>query len=616
MSGLDLRSRSSATTRAFVLRYVRSWRWHVTALLSVVVLAACCAIGVQYQMKLLVDAMTRTGHAEAAWIALAGFIGLVALESLFWRICGWLACRTTIGVGVDIRFDLFDALSHQSMRYFAENLAGSLGHRVTGAAGNFGALINTLVWRITPPLVDFLGALIIFTLVDARMAVALFLYVAAVTAGLIVLGERGRSRHETYAAKAGCVGGELIDVISNMWAVKAFAARERERARLREKFEDEAAAQRGSWMYTEAVRVVYDFVLWTMAAGMLFWAMNEWRLQNITAGDVVVVSTLTFRILHGSRDVSLALVDLMQHLGYIGETLRVIRQAPTLNDSPSATALAKRGGCIEFKDVQFGYGATPDALRDFSLKIASGEKLGIVGPSGAGKSTLLQLIQRLYDVQSGEISIDGRPLRDLTQDSLRAALAVVPQEVTLFHRTVAENIRFGRPDATDAEVYAAARAAHCDDFVRRLPYGYETLVGERGVKLSGGQRQRIGIARAFLKDAPTLLFDEATSALDTQSELEVQRTILERLNTRTVIAIAHRLSTLIGFDRIVVISGGRIVEAGTIAELRSMDGVFERLWRLQAGESLQEACAVHAGGVPEPRRQSTARAQRAIPIAD
>ncbi len=571
-----------AGPRAFILYYVRAWRWHFAALMTMVVLAASCAVALQYEMKLLVDAMARVPQqVDAAWLALAVFISLVAIESVMWRLSGWLGCRTTIGVGVQVRLDLFNHLSRQSMRYFADNLAGSLGHRITGTAGNFGALTNTLMWRIAPPMVDFIGALVIFRLVNWHMAVAMGAYVVIVTSGLILLGERGRPLHSAYAAKANVVGGQLIDIISNMWAVKAFSAREREWRRLRERFEDEAGAQRTSWMYTEKVRVAYDVVLWLMAAGMLAWAVYQWTRRTITPGDVVVVSALTFRILHGSRDVALSLVDLVQQFGYIDDTLHVIGKVPTVVDSNDARVMQRHRGSVEFRNVSFHYDRRDETLRDFSLYVPPGQKLGVAGPSGAGKSTLINLMQRLYDVHSGAVLIDGQPVERIKQDSLRASLSVVPQEISLFHRTIMENIRFGRPDASDEEVIEAARAACCDDFARRLPEGYDTIVGERGVKLSGGQRQRIGIARAFLKNAPILIMDEATSALDTESEMQIQRNLIEKLHGRTVIAVAHRLSTLAGFDRIIVVVDGVIVEEGTAAELRARHGVFEKLWRLQ-----------------------------------
>jgi ATP-binding cassette subfamily B protein len=515
---------------AFVLHYVRARPLHFTALFIMVAGAASCAVAVQFVMKLLVDAMAGPREGGAVWFALSLFLALIAVESLLWRLSGWLGCRTTVGIGVDMRLDLFDYLNGQPMRYFAENLAGSLGQRITSTAGNFGALTNTVVWRVMPPLIDFIGALIVFLTVDWRMMIVLAAIVVLITGGLILFGERGRHHHRAYAGYANTVGGELIDIISNMWAVKAFSSRMLERNRLSDRFQAEAGAQRASWMYTEKARLLHDVALCMMAGLMLAWSIRLWSLGQITPGDVVVVSALTFRILHGSRDMALSLVDMVQQFGYIEDTLRVIGQPQSVVDAPGAPALEQRGGSIEFRNVSFAYGHGRDAIHDLNVKIPAGQKVGIVGPSGAGKSTFIHLLQRLYDVHSGDVLIDGQPVTDVTQDSLRAALSVVPQEITLFHRTVMENIRFGRPDATDEEVFAAARAAYCDGFIRALPQGYDTIVGERGTKLSGGQRQRVGIARAFLKDAPIIILDEATSALDTESEMEVQRRMGRRLN--------------------------------------------------------------------------------------
>jgi ABC-type multidrug transport system fused ATPase/permease subunit len=293
---------------AFVLHYVRTAaRGTSPASWTMVLGAAGCAIAVQYVMKLLVDAMAGPRDGSAAWTALAIFIGLISIESLLWRVSGWLGCRTTVGAGVQMRLDLFDYLNGQPMRYFADNLAGSLGQRLTATAGNFGALTNTMVWRILPPCVDFVGALIIFALVDTGMMLALAAAVVVILTGLILFGERGRPLHRTYAGKANDVAGDLVDVISNMWAVKAFSARGREQARLAALFDGEARAQRASWMYTEKARMIHDIGLWLMAGAMLAWAVHAWSRGRISPGDVVVVSALTFRILHGSRDLALAL---------------------------------------------------------------------------------------------------------------------------------------------------------------------------------------------------------------------------------------------------------------------------------------------------------------------
>jgi ATP-binding cassette subfamily B protein len=256
---------------------------------------------------------------------------------------------------------------------------------------------------------------------------------------------------------------------------------------------------------------------------------------------------------------------------------------------PGARQLTPIGGGIAFVDVDFRYPGQPPLFRGFTLRIAPREHVALVGPSGAGKSTLTGLLQRLFDIDAGQVLIDDQDIRAMTQESLRAAVAVVTQEISLFHRSMLENIRYARPDATDEEVLSAAIAARCDDFIRALPEGYHTVVGEHGTKLSGGQRQRLGIAQAFLKDAPIIILDEVTSALDSASEGEIQRALESLMEGRTVLAIAHRLSTVANFDRVVVMNAGQIVEEGPPAELRRRHGLFDHMWRLQEEEVAAKA---------------------------
>ena len=571
------------TPGRFILHLAMRRRWHVVSLFGLAIIMATCGVGVQYVLKLLVDALNGPrGVSEPIVLALGLFVALSAGESICNRLTGWLACRTTVNTGVDLRLELFQALSGQSMRYFAENLAGSLGQRITATAGNLGALTNTLVWRIIPPSIDLLGAIVIFGTINLGMTATLAVSVILVTAGLIWFGERGRDLHRDYSGEAASTNGDLVDTITNMWTVKAFSARRREWRRLATRFRREADKQRTSWMHLEKARAIHDVALLVMSCSMLVWIVMLWSAGKASAGDVVIVFSLTFRILHSSKDMALSLIDVAQQFAFVDETLAVIGQSRSVYDLPHAPALVCRDGQVEFKGVGFGYPNRRRAVSDIDLVIPGGQKVGIVGPSGAGKSTVVHLLQRLYDVEDGEITIDGQPIRLVAQDTLRSAMAVVPQEITLLHRSLMDNIRFARPGATDEEVMAASKAAACDGFIRALPQGYDTLVGERGAKLSGGQRQRIGIARAFLKDAPIIIFDEATSALDTESELDIQRSLVSLMRHRTVIAVAHRLSTLTNFDRIIVMDHGRILEDGTFAELRRRGGLFDRMWRLQA----------------------------------
>lgn len=568
---------------AFLWRYVCARPWHFSGLLALIIGASSCAVAVQYGMKLLVDAMAQGGSDRGAadvWFPLGLFIGLIVTENVFWRLGGWLGCRTVVASVVDIRVDLFKHLTGHPMRYFTEHFAGSLGNRISAVGQAAGAIYGGLAWKIVPPIIDFIGAVVVLLTVDVRMAVALILFVAIVAVLITGFGIRGRAKHQRFAAQSARVGGELVDAVSNVWTIKAFSARDREAERLAHEIGYEARAQRRSWMYLEKARVMHDICLSVMAGGMLIWAINLWVGGEVTAGDVVLVSALTFRILHGSRDLALALVDATQQIGAIDDTLRIIVQPHGLEDSDNQLLLAE--GDITFEQISFSYAGRNRVFENLDLHVPAGQKVGVVGTSGAGKSTLINLIQRLDDVQSGRILIDGQDIRGVSQDSLREKIAVVPQETALFNRSIRENIRYGRPGASDDDVVEAARHAFCDVFIRQLPQGYDTLVGERGVMLSGGQRQRLGIARAFLKDSPILILDEATSALDTQSEAEIQAALNNLVHNRTVVAVAHRLSTLASFDRIIVLRDGRIVEDGSPMELRNRGGEFETLWRMQA----------------------------------
>ncbi len=327
----------------------------------------------------------------------------------------------------------------------------------------------------------------------------------------------------------------------------------------------------------DRLRVLHSTMVVIMMAALLGWAITLWQRGSATTGDVVLVCTLGFSILQATRELAYAFVDVTQHMARLAEALGVLLQPQEIRDRPGAMALGDGAGAIAFEHVDFAYPGGARVLKDFNLSIAPGQRIGLVGESGGGKSTLFALLQRFYDVDSGRILIDGQDISQITQESLRQRMGVVPQDTSLFHRSIMENIRYGLPEAAENEVIAAAAASQSLEFIQAMPEGFATTVGERGVKLSGGQRQRIAIARAFLKDAPILLLDEATSALDIESE-EAIRAALDRLmRGRTVLAIAHRLSTLRGFDRILVLQAGRIVEDGPPDELMRRAGAYRRL---------------------------------------
>ncbi len=567
---------------AFLWHYVRRRPWlHLVAIGSVVGAASFACIA-QYGLKLIVDGMAAgPAHIARVWWALGVFAALAAGESVLWRLGSWSGYRAMLVDKAEAKFDLFNHLSGHCSRYFADRMGGALANRVSAAGDALQQVHSITLFNIAPVCADFVAALSMLATVEWHLVAALCAFVTIMAGGLAQLSHRGAPRHRLHADRAAEVGGELVDVLSNIWVVKAFSARARERARFERLLDGEATAHRGSLMYIERLRVFHDVGLWLMAGGMLAWTLHLWSLGRITPGDVILTVALALRILHGSRDFAFGMVNATQYLGRIGESIDVIGENHRVLDPSDAAAWVPLGGSIAFEDVDFCYPGAQEVFRRFSLRIRPGEHVAVVGPSGAGKSTLVALLQRLVDVDRGHILIDDQDSRAMTQDSLRSAIAVVPQDVSLLHRSVLENIRYARPDASDAEVLAAARAARCDGFIRELPKGYDTIVGERGTKRSGGQRQRIAIARALIKNAPIIVLDEATSALDSASEIEIQQALAILMRGRTVLAIAHRLSTVADFDRIVVLDRGAVVEDGSPAELRRQRGRFDRMCRLQ-----------------------------------
>jgi ATP-binding cassette subfamily B protein len=563
---------------AFIARYIRRRPVSHAAIAAAVLAAVACSVSTQYGVKFLVDTLSQGADRGRAWLGFAMLVSLMAADQLLWRVASWIGSRAFVAVTGDLRSDLFRHVTGHPLRFFSERLPGMLTSRITATSNAVFTIENMVVWNVLPPCVATVCAIAYLFAVSAPMAAVL-----AGTAGILVvalfrLAAAGKPLHHGYAERAALVDGEMADVIGNMPIVRAFGAIRREHRRFDETVGREMVARRRSLQYLERLRLFHAGVTMVLMVLLLAWAIRLWQSGAATTGQVVLVCTLGFGILHATRDLAVALVDVTQHLARLSEAVATLLVPHELSDHAEATGLAERRGRVAFDGVSFRYPDGRTVFEGFSLEVEAGERIGLVGESGAGKSTLLALLQRFHDPQQGRILIDGQDVARITQESLPDAIAVVPQDVALMHRSILENIRYGRPDATDEEVLAAAAAARCRDFIDELPQGMTTLVGDRGVRLSGGQRQRIAIARALLKDAPILLLDEATSALDSESEEAIIREALDRLmRGRTVIAVAHRLSTLRGFDRIVVLREGQIVQDGPPGDLMVMDGPYRRL---------------------------------------
>jgi ATP-binding cassette, subfamily B, bacterial len=571
-------SRYASRPIAFALRFVcRRFAAHAAILIAVLT-AVGCSVGTQYGIKLLVDALTHQGGGTAnAWPAFGLLVALIAADSMLWRLASFVAHAAFVGVTGDLRRDLFRHLTGHAPGYFAARMPGTLASRVTATSNAVFTLENMFVWNVLPPCVATAVAISLVATVSVAMAGVLLAVAGVMVVVLFRRAAAGQPLHHDFADKAAAVDGEMVDVITNMPLVLSFCGLGREYRRFEATVAREMAAHRMSLFYLERLRILHAAVTVVLAIGILGWAISLWERGAVTTGDVVLACTLGLSVLHATRDLAVALVGVTLHYARLSEALATLLQPHELRDHPEAACLVRRGASVALEHVSFSYPNGHAVFKDLDLRFEPGQRVGLVGPSGGGKSSLLALIQRFYDLESGRISIDGQDIARVTQESLRAAIAAVPQDLSLFNRSAMENIRYGRPDATDAEVVQAADFAGCREFIDALPQGFATVVGDRGVQLSGGQRQRIAIARAFLKDAPLLLLDEATSALDGESEEAIQDALARLMRGRTVIAIAHRLSTVTGFDRVVVLRAGQVVQDGPPGELMSQEGLYRNL---------------------------------------
>jgi ATP-binding cassette, subfamily B, bacterial len=567
----------------FVLRYLRQRLAAHVVILSTVVAAVACSVGTQYGVKNLVDSLSAGhSHAGGVWLAFVFLMTLIAADNFLWRIASWTASFTFVGVTGDLRRDMFRHLTGHAPSYFLDRLPGMLTSRITATSNAVFTVENMFIWNVLPPCIATVAAIALIGTVSLPMSLGMIVIAGIMVVAMFHLAAAGKPLHDDFANKAAAVDGEMVDVINNMPLVRAFCGLGHEHDRFDATVNRELDARGRSLRYLEKLRLAHAAVTVVLTIGMLAWAVNLWQQGLATTGDVVLVCTLGISILSATRDLAVALVDVTQHVARLTEAISTLLQPHELNDHPEAEPLVKSGAAVVFNNVSFGYPGGIQVFDKFNLRIQPGQRVGLVGQSGGGKSSLFTLLQRFYDVQHGNITIDGQDIARVTQQSLREAISVVPQDISLFHRSILENIRYGRPSATDNEVLRAAIAARCD-FIENLPGGMATMVGDRGIKVSGGQRQRIAIARAFLKDAPILLLDEATAALDSESEEAIREALSRLMRGRTVIAIAHRLATLRNFDRVVMLQAGRIIDDGPPDVLVKGKGPYRELVAREMG---------------------------------
>ncbi|MBH8576683.1 ABC transporter ATP-binding protein [Nostocaceae cyanobacterium CENA369] len=572
----------------FICYFVNQFRWWYVAMVLLEAIHATCGIMLPYAIGEIVRSVTRSPDNskhifDVVSQPLMLFTALSVGEVVFGRSAGLLQTILHPIHRQHIVRSLYAYLQHHSHRYLSSSFAGALAHRIGETSLGVTQTMQMLITEFLSVIVMYIVSAIL--LYRAYPPLAAFVGVWAVLFISISfwLATRCRIHSQKAAAARSETTGIIVDTVTNLISTRLFARLGFERRYLNEQLRRELKEVRKSNWYSERIRWFQFISAAILKIGILYYSLSLWSQGKIATADFVVATSLSLLIISEARNLSRRFLELFEHIGNIINGVSIIVQPHELIDRDKAIAHPIAQGKIEFRQVYFSYSAGKKVFENLSVAIQPGQRVGLVGFSGSGKSTFVNLILRLFDPQSGQILIDGFDIQDMKQDALHAQIGLIPQDPSLFHRTLIENIRYGRIDATDEEAIEAARKAYAHDFIVQIQENYHSLVGERGVKLSGGQRQRIAIARVILKDAPILILDEATSSLDSITEKAIQDTLDSAMNGKTVIVVAHRLSTIAHLDRILVFDQGRIVEDGTHSKLLALGGAYYRLWKMQAG---------------------------------
>ena len=569
----------------------RLWRFTVPAVLG----PALGNIGILYLAPLLVARLVSRISSNAhlslgsAIPYVLGFAGILLLAEVFWRI-GMNYLNRLDAHGIEHLYVVgLDALFAKDAAFFHDNFAGSLTKRVLSFASRFEQTGDTLVFEIMGNFVPLAFGSVVLWRYDPWLVIVLLGMIAVTTLAVAPIIRRRQALVDQREAAIARVAGHVADSLTNMDTVRAFAAESREAAEHRSRVAQARRLTLRSWDYhnLRVDTIIAPMSALTNGVGLLLAVTLATRGAGVAAVVIVFsyfanATRIMFEFGRIYRNLESAMTEAAQFTA-------LLRAPATVLDPVAPEPLSSRPAEIRFERVTFGYTSGEPLFDGLDLVVPAGTRIGLVGRSGGGKSTLTRLLLRMTDVDGGRILIRGQDLRDLRQADLRSQIAYVPQDPAMFHRSLRDNIAFARPGATDAEIRRAAEAAHVADFVNGLPDGYDTMVGERGVKLSGGQRQRVALARAILRDAPILLLDEATSALDSESEILVQEALWQLMQGRTALVVAHRLSTVAGMDRLVVLDRGRIIEQGTHHELLAAEGAYAKLWQHQSGGFLPDS---------------------------
>ena len=547
-----------------------------------------------YIIMTLIDTINNfTGDKAEAWHALTkpivmGLSLWLTVEVSF-RLAGVLSSKAFPKIEADTRMSMFDYVLHHSHVYFSNKMAGTIANKIADMPESMTRILQQIINLFLPVALALIISTILFARINSIFAIILVSWVTIHLGICLAFSRKCDNLSNLHAEARSVLSGKIVDALINSSNIRLFARNRFEHNYLSIFQRDELRKHiRSLWVIEKMKFALGIFSFLGVGIAINGYMLYSWQQGQITAGEVVFIFNTTWNITMMAWLAGLELPLLFKEIGVCRQALTIIQDLHDITDAPDAKPLKITGGEIIFDHITFRYLSHQNLFEHKTITLKAGQKVGLVGFSGSGKTTFINLILRYYDVNAGRILIDGQDVSKVTQNSLREQISIIPQDPTLFHRSLMDNIRYGRLDATDEEVIEASKKAHCHEFIMKMPEKYESPVGERGVKLSGGQRQRVAIARAILKNAPILILDEATSALDSVTEREIQEGLELLMIGHTTIVIAHRLSTLAGMDRILVFKEGKIIEDGTHQALITSGGHYARIWEMQAGGFLPE----------------------------